>query len=263
MKYIGVRGHNKVAISYLLGNTIEYILKHDVFDTDEFNNLYQVWCDDIVKDEKIINECSDLENIYFDSFSHTLKFFTKLLIGCPLDYMFDEYYKEHMIINLKDFSYKIYDCIPQNMTIYTYSELYEHMPKGKSPTTITKNIYITLGDFIMYFGLEIMQRFFGANVWVKSLKNSSDFYNSIFDDNDAYKIFVDVKTPAEVTYIKNNNGIIIKSNQPGCKKQSRGLNKLSQDTRYDYEINIINDLYNTREQIINISNILINGKEEE
>lgn len=257
MKYIGVRGHNKAAISYLLGNTIEYIIKYDDINDAEFNNLYQVWCDDIAKDEKIIQECSDLERVYFDSFSHTIKFFTKLLIGCPLDYMFDEYYKEHMIINLKDFSYKIYDDIPANMKVYSYNELYELMPKDKAPVTITKNIYISLNDFIMYFGLEIMQRFFGANVWVKSLKNSSDFYNSIFDDNNVYKIFVDIKTPAEVTYIKNNGGIIIKSTNPEYKKQPRRLNKLAQDNRYDYEVTVTSNLYDTKEQIINISKLLI------
>lgn len=262
MKYIGIRGHRgagKTTISYLLGNTIDYLIKNK--DESDIDELYRTWCDDIIKDEKIIHECG-LDYVYFDSFSDTLKLWVKLLIGCPSDYMYDDYYKDHMIINIKDFSYKIYEELPTNIKIHSHNELYEIMPKDKAPTTITKNIYISLRDFIMYFGLEVMQRFFGANVWVKSLRSSSSFYNSIFDDSNSYKLFTDIKTPGEVTYIKNNGGIVIKVSRPGHKKNSKGLDKLSQDNRFDYEINVNGDLYNTKEQIIEISKqILENGKE--
>lgn len=256
MKYVGIRGHRgagKTTISYLLGNSINYMIKHNQEPTDE---LYRIWCDDIIKDEKIIHECG-LDYVYFDSFSDTLKLWVKLLIGCPIDYMYDDYYKDHMIINLKDFSYKVYEELP-NMQLHNHNELYEIMPKDKAPTTITKNIYISLREFIMYFGVEVMQRFFGANVWVKSLKCSSEFYNSIFDEHDSFKIFGDVKTPAEVTYIKGLNGVVINVSRPGFKKKSNGIDKLSQDSRYDYEIVVDKDLHNTKEQIIEISKRLIN-----
>lgn len=263
MKYIGIRGHRgagKTTISYLLGNTINYIFKYG--NEDGIDDLYRTWCDDVIKDEKIIHECG-LDYVYFDSFSDTLKLWVKLLLGCPSDYIYDDYYKDHMIINLKDFSYKIYEEMPQNITIYNHNELYDLMPKNKAPITITKNIYISLRDFIMYFGLEVMQRFFGSNVWVKSLKCSSEFYNSIFNEDDSFKIFTDVKTPGEVTYIKNNGGMIVKISRPGFKKNSKGLDKLAQDTRFDYEIIVEGDLYDTKEKIIEISKQLINdGKSE-
>jgi hypothetical protein len=166
-----------------------------------------------------------------------------------------------MVINLKDFSYKIYDEIPQNLKLYTHEELYSVMPKDRAPITITKNIYINLRNFIMYFGLEIMQRFFGANVWVKSLKSSSEFYNSIFNEENSIKIFIDIKTPGEVTYIKNNNGIVIKVSRPQHKKPSKGIDKLSQDNRFDYEIIVDKELYDTKENILNISKRILENEE--
>ena len=109
----------------------------------------------------------------------------------------------------------------------------------------------------MYFGLEVMQRFFGANVWVKSLKSSEEFYNSIFNEDNNVKIFTDIKTPGEITYIKNNNGKVIKVSRPGFKKQQKGMDKLSQDNRYDFEIIVNRDLYDTKEQILEISKQLL------
>jgi hypothetical protein len=103
-----------------------------------------------------------------------------------------------------------------------------------------------------------MQRFFGVNVWVKSLKNSAEFYNSIFDEDSSIKLFTDVKTPGEVTYIKNNSGIIIKVTRPGHKKNSKGLDKLSQDNRFDYEIIVNGELYSTKDQILEISKKILN-----
>lgn len=258
MKYIGIRGHRgagKTTISYLLGNTLEYVLKNN---QDNFDELYRTWCDDIIKDERIIHSCG-LDYVYFDSFSDTLKLWVRLLIGCPDEYMYDDYYKDHMIINMKDFSYKIYDDIP--LDTLTHAELYNIIPKDKAPTTITKNIYISLREFILYYGLEVMQRYFGANVWVKSMKNSSEFYTSIFNDDDSYRIFTDLKTPAEVTYIKNLQGIIIRVSRPGHKKNAKGLDKLGQDSRIDYDIEVGEDLYQTKNNILEIVKSLINGKE--
>ena len=259
---IGIRGHRgagKTTISYLVGNTIDYLIRNKEIK-DDFNQLYRTWCDDIIGDEKIIHNCN-LDYVYFDSFSDTLKIWIVLLIGCPKDYLYDDYYKDHMVINMKDFSYQVYDELPKN--ILTHNELYELMPKDKNPTTITKNIYVSLRDFILYFGMDIMQRYFGANVWIKTLKNSSTFYNSLFEDDESYKVFMDVKTPGEITYIKNDKkGKIIKVTRPGYKKTSKGIDKLNQDTRYDYEIIVDGDLYDTKEQIVKIVKQIIYGTED-
>ena len=76
------------------------------------------------------------------------------------------------MINLRDFSWKTFDTIPTDINIYNSKEMYNIMSQVNNPITITKNTYMTLREFILYFGKEVMQRYFGLNVWVKSLKSS-------------------------------------------------------------------------------------------
>ena len=57
MKYIGVRGHRgacKISISYLLGNTLEYLIKNKSVIQDDYNTLYDAWVDDVMTDENCI-----------------------------------------------------------------------------------------------------------------------------------------------------------------------------------------------------------------
>lgn len=258
MNYIGIRGHKgagKKTIAYLLGNTIEYITKHNKGeDTLPYNNQFTSWCDNIITDENIVQDIS-LDDIYFDSFGDTPKLLAELLLGCDQKYLYNDYYKDHVVVNMRDFSCKVYDELPDNIKLYDADEMYMNFSQKKNPTPITKDLYITLREFIMYFGREVMQRFFGLNVWVKSLVASSERFTSIFNDENAYKIFMDIKFPSEVTYIKDHNGIIINVTRPGHRK--RGSDKLSQDIRIDYEVVIGKNLYDLSEIIYNIAEEII------
>ena len=259
MNYIGIRGHRgagKSTIAYLLGNTINELLRQQKDSYDEpISELYQTWCDEIVNNENIIHDVC-LDKIYFESFSDTIKIMIKMFLGCPQEFLYSDYHKDHVVINLRDFTYKVYESIPENIKTYTSKELYECMSKVGNPITITKNVYITLREFILYFGREVMQRHFGMNVWVKSLKSSQELFTNIFNEEDCYKIYMDVKTPGEVTYIKNLGGVIIKVVRPGHKKP-KGIDKLSQDNRFDYEVTIGENLYDTINQVINIAKDII------
>ena len=98
--------------------------------------------------------------------------------------------------------------------------------------------------------MDVMQRFFGVDVWVKSLEMGykilpEDYYND-------YKIYFDVKTPTEVSYIRNKEGLIININRSLNKKESKDLNKLSKDNRIDYNIEIKGSLKDLKNQIIDI-----------
>lgn len=268
MNYIGIRGHKgagKKTISYLLGNTIEYIMNMNRgIEQDSYNNMFVSWCDNIVTDENIVQNIA-LDNIYFDSFGDTPKLLTELLLGCDQKYLYDDYYKDHVIVNMRNFKCSVYDIIPSDIKLFDAEGMYNNFSQKKNPLPITKDLYITLREFIMYFGREVMQRFFGLNVWVKSLAASSKRFNNIFDEDQAYKIFMDVKFPSEVTYIKDRNGIIINVTRPGHRK--RGSDKLSQDVRIDYEVVIGKNLYDLSKIIYNIANEIIknntkeNGKE--
>lgn len=262
MNYIGVRGHRgagKNSVAFLLGCTIDYLKEHkDELVTDNtFDESFEQWVNDVMMNEDIIGEVS-LSNVYFDSFADTLKMFVELLTGVPQSYIYDDYYKDHTVINVRDFTYKVYDEIPETIELYTKDELYEAMIKPKNPMVIMKNTYITLREFILYFGMNVMQRFFGLNVWVKSLKQNSTRYSSLFDEENNYKIFSDVKTPSEVTYILENGGCIVHVTRPGNRKKSGGFDRLSKDGRIDYTIHVGGNLYELKPQILEIAKQIIN-----
>lgn len=269
MNYIGIRGHRgagKNTIAYLLGNTLEYLInekeKPSEIDFDriqDFSELFQAWCDEIVNDERIIHDIS-LNNIYFESFGDTLKILIQMILGCPHDMLYSDYHKDHVIVNLRDFSYKTYDEIPQDIKLWTAEELYNEMPKTCAPITITRNIFLSLREFILYFGKEVMQRYFGLDVWVKALKSTRELFDNT-NDLKSYKIYTDLKTPGEVTYVRKNGGVIIKVSRPDHKKQLKGIDRLNQDNRYDFEVIIGENLYDVIDQIITIANkILENNK---
>ena len=262
MNYIGIRGHRgagKMTIAYLLGETINYLipkLKHDniyTFD-DEFKEVYTKWCEWVKEDEDIITG-TDLEKVYFENFGDGPKTIVALILGMDAELLYDDWHKDHTVVNLKDFSYTIYpNEIPVNCL--EAEELYQLFNAKKEPAVILKDKYVTLREFIMYFGKEIMQRYFGLNVWVKSLKMSDSRYPSPYNDKNYYKIFADAKFPSEITYIKDNNGIIIKVNRPGHKK--KGKDMLLHDDRYDYEVTIGDRLEDTAQAIFDIAYDIIN-----
>lgn len=270
MNYIGIRGHRgagKQTIAYLLGNSIDWIInkrnKIEKFSLEDFDLDFKKWCDLIKSNEDIIHDTT-LNKVYFDSFGDAPKTFVSLLLGIDLNVTNNDYYKDHMIINIKDFSSKLYEVIPDNIKCITAEDLYKMLCNKKEPAVILKDTYISLRDFIMYFGREVMQRYFGLNVWVKTLQTSDEWYLSTYNDTNYYKIYMDIKFPSEVTYIKDKNGIVIKVNRPGSKK--KGSDRLLHDDRYDYEISIGESLYDLKDIIFEISNeiiennILKNGK---
>lgn len=262
MNYIGIRGHRgagKKTVAYLLGETLNYILQKKKGDKilnyeEEFKELFKNWCNSIKNNEEIIDNV-DLEKVYFENFGDGPKTFVYMLLGCDSKYVYDDYCKDHMIINLKDFTWKFVDDLPEDYGIKA-EELYQLFSSKKEPAVILKDTYVTLREFIMYFGHEIMQRYFGLNVWVKSLINNDVKYPVTYNDTNFYKIFADAKFPSEITYIKNNGGLVVKVNRPKYKK--KGKDMLKHDDRYDYEVNIGDSLYDLSEPIWDIAIDIIN-----
>lgn len=256
MNYIGIRGHRgagKSSIAYLLGNTIEFICQgHEgLLDKEIFDNLYTNWCNNIMMDPNCIYSSTN-QNVYFESFSDSIKTFIRLLLGCPEEYLYEDKYKDSIVINLRDLSLKpIQECA--FITLTSSTELYEKIDKQAGPQVFASNVYVTLREFIMYFGLEVMQRFFGRNIWVKSLKANSSQYDKFYDLGNNYKVFIDLKTPAEVTYIKQANGVVVNVNRPSHKKGRSGLERLGQDDRIDYNIDVNGDLYQLKPIIIDVA----------
>lgn len=258
MKYIGVKGHRgsgKNSISYLLGRTINYIYKHgiDSLDHEYFDTQYKKWCDELMENESCINN-ANLEYVYFDSFSDSIKGFIRMMLGCPSEFIYEDKYKDLIVVNLKDLSYRhIYEFekIPE---LKTSAEIYNDMPfnSTESPITLTKDRYMLLREFIMYFGYDVMQRFFGKNIWVKILRASCKNWDDIYDRyGDNYKIFTDLKTQAEMDFIKQNNGVVINTIRPSNKKGKSKLTII--DDKSDYNILINGDLMSIKEEIVQIA----------
>lgn len=262
MKYIGIRGHRgagKSSIAYLLGNTLNLISQGHLKlldNEDAFDSFYNYWCKQLMESENCINKIS-LDYVYFESFSDQIKTFIQLLLGCPSEYMQEDKYKDLVVVNLRDLSCKLITDFVETPKLVTAQEFYKTMPYDydESPVAIISNNYMMLREFIMYFGLEVMQRFFGRNVWVKSLKANSEMYDSFYElpGSKYYKLFIDLKTPAEATYIKQSDGVIVNVTRPGNKKGQSGLERLGRDNRIDYNIVVDGDLYSIKNEIIKIA----------
>lgn len=267
MNYIGIRGHRgagKSSIAYLLGNTIEFICQGhgSLLESEMFDIFYKTWCDKLLNDLNCINS-STTNYVYFESFSDSIKTFIRLLLGCPEEYVYEDQYKDLIVINLRDLSYKPKSEYNPDIKLLTASEMYNFIDRDASPQVFCTNTYMTLREFIMYFGLEVMQRFFGRNIWVKSLKANKEQYDRFYDNGNCYKIYIDLKTPAEATYIKQSNGYIVNVNRPSNKKGQSGLERLMRDDRIDYNITVEGDLYSTKDKIIEIAKDIINNFNKE
>ena len=262
MHYIGVSGHRgagKSSIAYLIGRTLELICQghSKLIDNDEYyNSFYSEWCEELMISENCINE-TNLNYIYFESFSDSIKTFIRLLLGCPEEYLYEDKYKDIIVVNVRDLSCKPLDSFVEPPKLITAQEFYKSMPfeYNETPIALVTNSYMLLREFIMYFGLEVMQRFFGRNVWVKSLKANSSQYDKFYSTGVNYKIFIDLKTPAEATYIKQASGVIINVNRPSHKKGQSGLERLGarHSDKIDYNITVDGDLYSLKDAIREIA----------
>lgn len=251
-KYIGIRGHRgagKNTISYLLGQTINLVLSSSKLTEDQrrglFNSLYDQWCKDFIDNEDMQ---VSLRYVYFDSFGDTPKMLVSLLTNIPTEYIYSDYYKDHCIINLENFSYQIIsdDVFPESL--HKADEVIKIVKSNKS----VAGIEMTLREFIIYYAT-VTSMFLGKDVWIKS-KRADDERMSEFDisNGDQYVIFTDIKAPSEVTYIKEKDGVIIKVDRPKNKKKNKGIDSLENDDRFDYNI-VIEDLFKLKDEIYNIA----------
>lgn len=256
MKYIGIRGHRgagKKTISYLLAKTIDYIVCRNAGDkADElYKDAFMRWCDEILKDENLISRLECL-HVIVESFGDAPKMLLQLLTGIPMSDMCTDWSKDHIIFNLKDFSHREVE----DASMYDLISAREYFIEGSSsidPEAIKEDVFMTLRELILYFGIYVMQNAFGLNVWIKTLNANGEYFSGLFpDDKSGYKIFRDIKARSEVSYIKDHNGIVVKVSRPSYKKNG-GMNLLRGDSRYDYEIINEGDLESLCEQIYDVA----------
>ena len=212
MKYIGITGHRgsgKTSVGYLMGNTINAILKGH--NQDEIKELFNTWCDDIKRTKNAIYDCT-LDYVYFDSFGEMPKAFVAQLLSIDMSILDSEIMRDNMYVNMRDF--RLYNYDP-SFKVITPEDILNNTAKR------WKDCYITLRDFTNCLSLTIMQRFFGADVWLKSLIVNDEKW--CYANDNVWTIFLDVKTKEELKYIHDKNGIVIKTVRPSHKKSNSGI----------------------------------------
>lgn len=264
-KYIGIRGHRgsgKISIAYLIANTIEYLMDFKNVGED-FDNLYKSWCNELMKDEQNAVYNIDAPHVYLESFGDLPKMLTEMLTNIPHEYIYSDYYKDHIFINVRTMKYiEMSDDEIGN---------FEH-DLWKSQDLINfveeygfgefESYWISLREFILYYA-KTTSKYLGNDIWVKLMRVSEERDNAmqerynIFGKGNKYKLFVDLKAVSEVTYVKERNGFIIKINRLQNIKE-KGFDNLENDTRYDYELNIEGDLYELKDKIVEIAKIIKN-----
>lgn len=255
MKYIGIRGHRgagKNTVTYLLANTLEYLLKGKSMDV--FENRFNEWCTEFRQNEQLINTMS-CEHVIVEGFGDGPKMLLSMLTGISVQDMNSDYAKDNILVNLKDFSRsdKTNTLISHLYTAEEYTQVHNQIMKN--PDVMDEDVWMTLRELILYFGIYVMQSAFGRNVWVKSLNANQLYYDSIFSESD-YKIFNDIKAQSEITYIKSLGGVIIKVVRPGHRKNG-GMDLLKGDNRFDYEVVIGDNLEDLQHIILEIAQKII------
>lgn len=258
IKFIGIRGHRgsgKNTVAYLLGNIIQWLLDNymtkqglninyasQLTQDSVFTTAYRVWCDCIKNDEQEALDNINAGNVYFESFGDTPRVLLQLITNIPNNYFNSDYYKDHVVVNLKDFSWKIVDD-PTEETSFDES-LINEIERENIDEVDEEDISMTLRDFIIYFA-QVCMKYLGRSVWVKSMRRSDfdqDSYDDYYNIGTIYKIFRDIKAPSELTYVKDHDGIIIKVDRPDFKKEDAGVESLSNDSRFDYHVVINEDI---------------------
>lgn len=235
MKHIGITGHRgsgKNTTAYLLGNILERMRKGHSKELIE--ESFPIWCDEIRRDGNAIYDCC-LYFVYFDEFGDMPKSMVSQLLGIDMGMLDNDFMKDHMYVNLKDFTLH-----KELEPTVTSEEYLNSIPFGKPKLIrrINTDSYMNLREFVKMFSVDIMQHVFGTNVWLKARSRQLEQYGEV---EDGWRIFTDVKRGDELLYIKDKNGVIIKVQRPVNRKKDNGISNID-EVDVDYTITITTDI---------------------
>lgn len=246
MKYIGITGHRgsgKTSIAYLLGNIIECLRrKHD---KDYIKEHYDNWCNNIEDNTNAIYNCP-LYYVYFDEFGDMPKSFVAQLLSIDMSVLDNDVMKDTMYVNMKDFKLYAYD---KSFNIISSEDILKRFDGTNKKWNAS---YILLRDFVKCVSIDIMQKFFGSDVWLKTRIISTEKFGEI---DDGWRVFSDVKTKDEINYIKEKHGVIIRTIRPSNRKSNKGIRNIetSDYDKIDYTITTEGRLIDLFEDIYKIA----------
>jgi len=255
MKHIGITGHRgsgKNTTAYLLGNILERMRKGHSKELIE--DAFPIWCDEIRRDGNAIYDCC-LYFVYFDEFGDMPKSMVSQLLGIDMGMLDNDFMKDHMYVNLKDFTLHR-DVTTDVVTSEQYLSLVK-IDKPKLIRRVKHDSFMLLREFMKMFSVDIMQRVFGTNVWLKSRVRMGEQYGEV---SDGWRIFTDVKVADELLYIKDKNGVIIKVQRPVNRKKDAGISNV-EDMNVDYTITITTDISDMFEDLYKIAKDIYENKD--
>lgn len=269
-KLVGIRGHRgagKESVAFLLAYTLEFINNKECFDPDfnpndsstikDFNIIYNNAVKELVdnKDEAFTN--ADFKCVYLDAFGDAPKAMVQQLLGCDFKYLCEEYWKDHVVVDLRTFNTEEVDELPEDLM--DPSLMISYCPSFLNNEKCKDDCKMSLRDFILYFGINVMQKYFGQDVWVKSTAQNDRRNEEYFENG--IRIYTDIKAPTELTYLIDKQAVIINVERRGYKKKG-GLDLLKDDNRWNFNIQIKgNDLMSIKNDILKIAEYIYYGKE--
>lgn len=265
-KLIGIRGHRgagKESVAFLLASSLEFISHNeelvvsneDVY-TKAFNKMYNDAVKAIVDDMSSAFSSANFRYVYLDAFGDAPKAMVQQLLGCDIKYISDEYWKDHVVVDLRTFNIEEVDELPEELM--SPSLMMSYCPSYLDDERNSGECKMSLRDFILYFGQSVMQKYFGRDVWVKSTAMNDRMNEEYFEEG--IRIYTDVKAPTELSYLIDKHAVIINVERRGYKKKG-GLDLLQGDTRWDYNIQIKgNDLMSIKDDIKRIAEHIYYGE---
>lgn len=242
MQYIGIVGHRgsgKTSTAYLLGNVLELIKKG--YSKNDLKSYYNEWCETIKNNQNAIYDCA-LNYIYFDEFGEMPKSFVAQLLSIDMSVLDNDTMKDNMYVNLLDF--RLYSLEDNFMVVDS-----DWLLKNRAVKYTGEPIYMSLREFVKCFSIDIMQKYFGSNVWLKVLKANDSKWS---EPECGFRLFSDIKTIDEIDYIKEKNGILICTKRPLNKKSKKGITNI-EEYNPDYVIDTTGELVDLLDNIYEIA----------
>ena len=249
MKYIGITGHRgsgKTSTAYLLGNILDCL--RSGCSRESIKLYYVDMCSKIKNNQNAIYDCA-LDYIYFDEFGEMPKSFVAQLLSIDMSVLDNDTMKDTMYVNLLDF--RLY-TLEDNFTIVDSDWLL----KNRAVKYTGEPIYMQLREFVKCFSIDIMQKYFGSNVWLKVLKVNDSKWN---EPETGWRIFSDIKTIDEIDYIKEKNGVLICTKHPSNKKSKKGITNI-ENCNPDYIIDTSGELIDLFDSIYEIAEKIYNDE---
>lgn len=174
------------------------------------------------------------------AFADPLKGMLATLLNLPVEIFNDRNFKEFYVINVPTLTVSN-DCVDK-LSDSKFNKLVKNLDSSLTESNLT------IRQLMQYFGTQVMQTYFGRNIWINAtLKNAEDT-----------TIITDLRFKAEYEAVKSLGGIVIYVSRPhytfGQHASEREMEELLNNNKYDYIIEndgSIEDLFENVREICN------------